>query len=150
MATFQWKVWPSALVSVLCRSAAISMAMSGVAGIGEACNVTDKRNISNPTVYSGTCMDVTSCTLEGWGSAAGYCLGPNANNPDVQCCVKVACSAPDGTPGICKSQDKQCQGGRLVNAPACLRNKRCSHEGTFQCCTYDAGTVLQVDCKAPT
>lgn len=106
----------------LCAAAAI--AICGVAGIGEKCTVYDMKDVYNSQTYQGTCIKVKDCTSKGWGSASGYCRGPNEDIPEVQCCVNAACSALDGTPGICmstnKTFDEQCQGGRFACRHSCM------------------------------
>lgn len=137
----------AAALSCLGLCAAAAIAICGVAGIGEKCTVYDMKDVYNSQTYQGTCIKVKDCTSKGWGSASGYCRGPNEDIPEVQCCVNAACSALDGTPGICistnKTFDEQCQGGRFVPAgtAACPFNKRHSGVGTIQCCIHPKGTA---------
>jgi hypothetical protein len=137
----QHTVGHAAALSCLGLCVAAAIVTRGVAGIGENCTVVDVRDSSK--TFEGTCLKVKDCTSKGWGSAAGYCHGPNEYIPDVQCCINATCSALNGIPGICKStaasSGEQCQGGSWVPAgTACPSNKK----NTFHCCIDVEGTVF--------
>ncbi|KAL8977569.1 MAG: hypothetical protein Q9205_006655, partial [Flavoplaca limonia] len=77
----------------------------------------------------GTCEKTGNCVLSGF-NVASHC----PNDPDdVQCCVKKACSTPQGSGTCINTADKgSCKGAMLAG--------HCPGDDTIQCCVPGAST----------